>query len=110
MQTILNRVLFVSGLILAQLQSEDRHSLFVAARLLFATTAISAGFTPTEIGKLIKRHRTTVIQMKDYKPSRDYAELEKRYLKMTVGFIARSLEYLAKVWVFTNLFMKSKGK
>lgn len=108
MEKLLNKIVKLSGYTISEIKGTCRKSELVAVRLLFAQEALKKGYHPTEVGKLINRDRSTIIQMKDYKPSRDYAELEKKYLKMTIGSIAKSIEYLAKVWVFTNLFTHKK--
>ena len=68
MEKILNQIVKLSGFTLSDIQSDCRKSELVAVRLLFAQEALKQGYHPKEVGKLINRDRSTIIQMKDYKP------------------------------------------
>ena len=87
MKTILNRILTISGFTLSDLQSSCRKSEIVAARLLFAQEALKAGHHPKEIGKMINRHRTTIIETKNYKPSEHYIRLKLLYKRTQWGIL-----------------------
>ena len=97
MKTILNRILTISGFTLSDLQSSCRKSEIVAARLLFAQEALKAGYHPKEIGKMINRHRTTIIETKNYKPSEHYIRLKLLY-KRTQWAILRDNYHKSIKW------------
>ena len=97
MQTILNQILKLSGFTLSDIQSDCRKSELVSARLLFAQEALKKGYHPKEVGKLINRDRSTIIQMKDYKPSVHYTRLKLLY-KRTQWAILRDNYYKSIKW------------
>lgn len=110
MEKLLNQIIKLSGYALSEIKGTCRKSEFVAVRLLFAQEALKKGYHPTEVGKLINRDRSTIIQMKDYKPSVHYDQLKAKYLKAESKSVFKDVLFLAKVFLFLNYFTKSKEK
>ena len=107
MERILNQIVKLSGYTLSDIKGTCRKSELVAVRLLFAQEALKQGYHPTDVGKLINRDRSTIIQMKDYKPSVHYTRLKLLY-KRTQWAILRDNYYKSRKWS-ARLFNWIKG-
>ena len=98
MEKILNQIVKLSGFTLSDVRDTCRKSELVAVRLLFAQEALKKGYHPTDIGKLINRDRSTVIQMKDYKPSVHYTRLKLLYKRTQWAILRDNYRKTGKYW------------